>query len=275
MVPLLLNVLASEWLYLPPPLTEISGFHLSNFIMIVLIFSFFDLALDLVPPKFVIRRVLSLSEKCRLSFANPRFQFFRDPGTVSWVFLNYFSWKEGINSRSKFHHQQPELVFTILSIKNRVPVLLGHPAPPRTPCTVTHIAWLYFLNNRFVFGWYHWSGQNGIMIRWCDFGRCDTLNNFGLFVKNQSSAPESLVFKVTSCLRWLAWDIPFDFNPVMWWLKSPVIILACQDFFNTIDVICFGRLCGLIDIQIDSTSFWLQDSRSLHCDLNKYTLLLP
>ena len=179
MVPLLLNVLASEWLYLPPPLTEISGFHSSNFIMIVLIFSFFDLALDLVPPKFVIRRVLSMSEKCRLSFANPRFQFFRDPGTVSWVFLNYFSWKEGINSRSKFHHQQPELVFTILSIKNREPVLLGHPAPPRTPCTVTHIAWLSFLNNRFVFGWYHWSGQNGIIIRWCDFGRCDTLNSFG------------------------------------------------------------------------------------------------
>ena len=58
--------------------------------MIVVIFSFFDLALDLVPSKFVIRRVLSMSEKCRLSFTNPRFQFFRDPGTVSWVFLNYF-----------------------------------------------------------------------------------------------------------------------------------------------------------------------------------------
>ena len=58
--------------------------------MIVVIFSFFDLALDLVPPKFVIRRVLSMSGKCRLSFTNPRFQFFRDPGTVSWVFLNYF-----------------------------------------------------------------------------------------------------------------------------------------------------------------------------------------
>ena len=84
---------------MPPPLTGISGFHLSNFIMIVVIFSFFDLALGLVPPKFVFRRVPSMSEKCRLSFANPRFQFCRDPGTVSCVFLNYFSWKEGINSR--------------------------------------------------------------------------------------------------------------------------------------------------------------------------------
>ena len=148
MVPLLLNALACEWLYLPPPPTGISGIHLSNFIMIVVIFSFFDLALDLVPPKFVILWVLSMSEKCRLSFANPRFQFFRDPGTVSWVVRNYFSWKEGINSRSKFHHQQPELVFTRLSIKNRVPVLLGHPAPPRMPCTVAHIAWLYLLNDR-------------------------------------------------------------------------------------------------------------------------------
>ena len=72
---------------MPPPLTGISGFHLSNFIMTVVTFSFFDLALDLVPPKFVIRRVPSMSEKCRLSFANPRFQFFRDPGTVSCVFL--------------------------------------------------------------------------------------------------------------------------------------------------------------------------------------------
>ena len=90
--------------------------------MIVLIFGFFDLALDLVPLKFVIRRVLSMSEKCRLSFANPGFQVFRDPGTVSWVSLNYFSWKEGIHSRSKFHYQQPELVLIRLSIRNRVPV---------------------------------------------------------------------------------------------------------------------------------------------------------
>ena len=171
MVPLLLNVLACEWLYLPPPFTGIIGFHLSNFIMIVVIFSFFDPALDLVPPKFVIRRVLSVSEKCRLSFTNPKFQFFRDPETGSWVFLNYFSWKEGINSISKFHHQQPELVFTRLSFKNLVPVLLGHPSPQRTPCTIAHIAWLYFLNDRFVVGWYHWSGQDGIMIRWCDFGQ--------------------------------------------------------------------------------------------------------
>ena len=143
MVPLLLNVLACEWLYLPPPVTEISGFLLSNFIVTVVIFSFFDLTLDLVPPKCVILRVLSMSEKCRLSFANARFQFFRNPGTVSWVFLNCFSWKEGINSRSKFHHQQPELVFTRLSIKNGVPVLLGHPAPQCTPCTVLHITWLF------------------------------------------------------------------------------------------------------------------------------------
>ena len=171
MVSLPAKCLGMEWLYLPPPLTGISGFHLSNFIMIVVIFSFFDLALDLVPPKFVIRRVPSMSEKWRLSFTNPRFQFFRDPGTVSCVFLNYFSWKEGINSRSKFHHQLPELVFTRLSIKNRVPVLLGHSSPQRTPCTVAHIAWLYFLNDRFVFGWYHWSGQDGIMIRWSDFGQ--------------------------------------------------------------------------------------------------------
>ena len=117
MVSLPAKCLGMEWLYLPPPLTGISGFHLSNFIMIVVIFSFFDLALDLVPPKFVIRRVPSMSEKCRLSFANPRFQFFRDLGTVSCVFLNYFSWKEGINRRSKFHHQQPELVFTRLSLR--------------------------------------------------------------------------------------------------------------------------------------------------------------
>ena len=79
-----------------------------------------------------------MSEKCRLSFTNSRFQFFRDPGTVSWVFLNYFLWKEGINSRSKFHHQQPELVFTKLSIKNQVPVLHGQPSPQPTPCTVSH-----------------------------------------------------------------------------------------------------------------------------------------
>lgn len=90
--------------------------------MIVLIFGFFDLALDLVPLKFVIRRVLSMSEKCRLSFANPGFQVFRDPGTVSWVSLNYFSLKEGIHSRSKFHYQQPELVLIRLIIRNRVPV---------------------------------------------------------------------------------------------------------------------------------------------------------
>lgn len=90
--------------------------------MIVLIFGFFYLALDLVPLKFVIRRVLSMSEKCRLSFANPGFQVFRDPGTVSWVSLNYFSLKEGIHSRSKFHYQQPELVLIRLIIRNRVPV---------------------------------------------------------------------------------------------------------------------------------------------------------
>ena len=90
--------------------------------MIVLIFGFFDLALDLVPLKFVIRRVLSMSEKCRLSFANPGFQVFRDPGTVSWVSLNYFSLKEGIHSRSNFHYQQPELVLIRLIIRNRVPV---------------------------------------------------------------------------------------------------------------------------------------------------------
>ena len=72
----------------------------SDFTCLHHLLEFFDLALDLVPPKFVIRRVPSISEKCRLSFANPRFQFFRDPGTVSCVFLNYFSRKEGINSRS-------------------------------------------------------------------------------------------------------------------------------------------------------------------------------
>ena len=66
--------------------------------MIVVIFSFFDLTLDLVPPKCVILRVLSMSEKCRLSFANARFQFFRNPGTVSWVFLNYFSWNNNNNN---------------------------------------------------------------------------------------------------------------------------------------------------------------------------------
>ena len=72
----------------------------SDFTCLHHLLEFFDLALDLVPPKFVIRRVPSISEKCRLSFANPRFQFFRDPGTVSCVFLNYFSRKEEINSRS-------------------------------------------------------------------------------------------------------------------------------------------------------------------------------
>ena len=190
MVPLLLIVLACEWLYLPP-LTGISGFHLSNFIMIVITFSFFDLALDLVPPKFVIWRVLSMSEKCRLSFTNSRFQFFRDPGTVSWVFLNYFSWKEGINSRSKFHHQQPELVFTKLSIKNQVPVLHGQPSPQPTPCTVSHIAWLYFLNDRFVFGWFHWSGQDGIMIRWCDFGQLRYTEQLWSICKKTSPAWDS------------------------------------------------------------------------------------
>ena len=163
----------------------------SNFIMIVITFSFFDLALDLVPPKFVIWRVLSMSEKCRLSFTNSRFQFFRDPGTVSWVFLNYFLWKEGINSRSKFHHQQPELVFTRLSIKNLVPVLLGHPSPQRTPCTIAHIALLYFLNDRFVVGWYHWSGQDGIMIRWCDFGQLRYTEQLWSICKKTSPAWDS------------------------------------------------------------------------------------
>ena len=90
MVPLLLNVLACEWLYLPPPLTGISGFHLSNFIMTVMIFSFFDLALYLVPPKFVILRVLSMSEKCRLSFTNPRFQFLEIKGRSAGCFLTIF-----------------------------------------------------------------------------------------------------------------------------------------------------------------------------------------
>ena len=160
---------------MPPPLTGISGFHLSNFIMIVVIFSFFDLALDLVPPKFVIRRVLSMSGKCRLSFANPRFQLFGDPGTVSWVFLNYFWWKEGINGRSKIHHQQPDLVFTRLSFKNRVPVLLGHSAF-RSCCRK-----ITFSGSRLLVEWY----------------------------------------------------------------ITP----------NTIDVICLGRPCGLIDIRFDSTSY--------------------
>lgn len=123
-----------------------------------MIFRFFDLALYLFPPKFVILRVLSMSEECRLSFTSPGFQFFRDPGTVSWMFFNYFSWEEGINSRSKFHHQQSELVFTRLSIKNRVLVLLGHPTSERTPCTIVHIAWLYFLDDRFVIGCNYWSG---------------------------------------------------------------------------------------------------------------------
>ena len=91
MVPLLLNVLACEWLYLPPPFTGISGFHLSNFIMIVVIFSFFDLALDLVPPKFVIRRVFSVSEKCRLSFTNPKFfSFLEIQGRSVGCFLTIF-----------------------------------------------------------------------------------------------------------------------------------------------------------------------------------------
>ena len=62
--------LGMEWLYLPLRLTGISGFHLSNFNMTVVIFSFFDLALDLVPPKFVIRRVPSKSEKCRFLISN-------------------------------------------------------------------------------------------------------------------------------------------------------------------------------------------------------------
>lgn len=77
-----------------------------------------------------------------------------DPGTVSWVFLNYISWKEGIHSGCKFHHQQPELAFTRLRIKNRVAVLLCHQAHQHTPCTVVHIAWLYFLDDWFVFGWW-------------------------------------------------------------------------------------------------------------------------
>ena len=45
MIPLLLDILPSKILYLPPPLTRIGGIHVGYFAMIVMLFSFADFVL--------------------------------------------------------------------------------------------------------------------------------------------------------------------------------------------------------------------------------------
>ena len=64
-IPLLLDILLSKRLYLSPPvpLTSIGGIHLDYFVMIVMLFSFADFALDLIPPKFIVRGVFAASNK--------------------------------------------------------------------------------------------------------------------------------------------------------------------------------------------------------------------
>ena len=88
MIPLLLDILTSKRLYLPPPLTRIGGIHFGYFAMIVLL-SFADFALDLIPPKFIVRGVFATSNKSRLAVVNPDLELFRNPWPISWVFLNY------------------------------------------------------------------------------------------------------------------------------------------------------------------------------------------
>ena len=60
----------------------------SDFTCLHHLLEFFDLALDLVPPKFVIRRVPSISEKCRLSFED--FSFLETQGRSVVCFLTTF-----------------------------------------------------------------------------------------------------------------------------------------------------------------------------------------
>ena len=81
-----------------------------------------------------------MSEKCRLSFTNSRFQFFRDPGTVSWVFLNYFSWKEGVNGRSKFHHNSLNMSSqnSVLRTKYQSFMVNHHPSPRHALSRISH-----------------------------------------------------------------------------------------------------------------------------------------
>ena len=88
-IPLLLDVLPSKRLYVPPPLTGIGGVYLGYFAMIVMLLSFADFALNLIPPKFIVRGVFATSNKCRLTLANPDLELFRNPWPIRLVFLNY------------------------------------------------------------------------------------------------------------------------------------------------------------------------------------------
>ena len=56
------------------------------------------------------------------------------------------------------------------------------------------------------------------------------MKSFGLFVKNQSRVFDSLVLKVTNCLRWLGNVRCVCFNPVEFGLKSPVITTRADIF---------------------------------------------
>ena len=62
-IPLLLDILLSKRLNISPPLTSIGGIHLDYFVMIVMLFSFADFALDLISPKFIVRGVFVASNK--------------------------------------------------------------------------------------------------------------------------------------------------------------------------------------------------------------------
>ena len=170
MVPLLLNVLACEWLYLPPPVTEISGFLLSNFIMIVVIFGFFDLTLDLVPPNCVILRVLSMSEKCRLSLRMQDFSFLEIQGQSAGCFLTIFRGrKESIAEVSSIINSlNLSSQDSVLRMEYQSFLVIQHPSAHHALSCISRD---YFLKDQFVFRWYHWSGQDDIMIRWCDFGQ--------------------------------------------------------------------------------------------------------
>ena len=90
-IPLLLDILPSKRLYLPPPLTGIGGIYLGYFAMIVMLLSFAGFALDLIPSKFIVRGVFATSNKSHLTLANPDLELFRNPWPISWAFLNYSS----------------------------------------------------------------------------------------------------------------------------------------------------------------------------------------
>ena len=69
-----------------------------KFAMIVMLLSFADFVLDLIPPKFIVRGVFATWNKCRLTLANPDLERFLNPWPFSWVFLNHSPWDECVNS---------------------------------------------------------------------------------------------------------------------------------------------------------------------------------